>query len=194
MVTQPVFSEDGKLILPEGAVLAGEVTQAKPARRFHRSGQLRFLFETVQAPERGTETMRASLFSVESGRDRRIALDDEGGASSVESKTRFVAPALAALSFAASMNTHLDYDTDGLGPETQYGTVGTRGLAGLFGWGLAGAILSQISHPVAVAFGILGIVRTVYAAVFSKGRDIVFPADTAMEVQLPAAPDAEPSP
>jgi hypothetical protein len=191
MVTQPVFSEDHKLILPEGAVLTGEVTHAKPARRFHRSGQLRFMFETVRAPERAMETMRASLYSIQSGRDQRIALDDEGGATSSESKTRFVAPALASLSFVASMNTHLDYDTDGLGPETQYGTIGTRGAAGLFGWGLVGAILSQVSHPVAVAFGILGVVRTVYASVFGKGRDIVFPADTAMEIQLAA--EAAPS-
>jgi hypothetical protein len=136
--------------------------------------------------------MPASVRSVQSARDQRLALDDEGGASAVESKTRFVAPALSVLSFAASMNTHLDYDTDGLGPETQYGTVGTRGLAGLFGWGLVGAILSQISHPVAVAFGVLGIVRTVYASVFGRGRDVAFPVDTAMEVQLPDEP--EPSP
>ncbi len=192
VITQPVFSEDGKLILPEGAVLAGEVTLAKPARRFHRSGQLRFLFESVQAPDREAETMPASVRSVQSARDQRLALDDEGGASAVESKTRFVAPALSALSFAASMNAHLDYDTDGLGPETQYGTVGTRGVAGFFGWGLVGAILSQISHPVAVAFGVLGIVRTVYASVFGRGRNVVFPVDTAMEVQL--ADEPEPSP
>jgi hypothetical protein len=105
-----------------------------------------------------------------------------------------VAPALASLAFIGSMNTHLDYDTDGLGPETQYGTVGTRGLAGFFGWGLVGFALSQVSHPLAVTFGILGIVRTVYPSVFGKGRDIVFPADTAMEVQLAAAPEPEPSP
>ena len=192
MVTQPVFSEDHKLILPEGAVLTGEVTQAKPARRFHRSGQLRFLFETVQAPERAPETMRASLYSVESGRDERIALDDEGGVSAVESKTRFVAPALATLAFAGAMHQHLDYATDGLGPETQYGNSGTTSLAGFFGWGGVGIVLSQVSHPLAAAFGILGIVRTVYASVFGKGRDVVFPADTAMEVQLAAEP--EPSP
>ena len=75
-----MFSEDGKLILPEGAVLTGEVTLAKTARRFHRSGQLRFLFETVQAPSgRDRRRCAASLHSVESARDRRIALDDEGG-------------------------------------------------------------------------------------------------------------------
>jgi hypothetical protein len=192
VVTQPVFSEDHKLILPEGAVLKGEVTHAKPARRFHRSGQLRFLFETVAAPQREPETMRASLYSVQSARDRRIALDDEGGVSSVESKSRFVAPALASLAFVASMNTHLDYDTEGLGPETQYGTVGTRGLSGFFGWSLVGFALSQVSHPLAVAFGIIGIVRTVVPSVFGKGRDIVFPADTAMEVQLAAEPERSP--
>ena len=91
------------------------------------------------------------------------------------------------------MNTHLDYDTDGLGPETQYGTVGhAAGSPGSSVGASSGFALSQVSHPLAVAFGILGIVRTVYASVFAKGRDIVFPVDTAMEVQLPDA--AEPSP
>jgi hypothetical protein len=186
MVTEPVFSEDRKLILPEGAVLIGEVTFAKPARKLHRSGQLRFLFETVQAPERSPETLRASLLSVQAGSDQRLAIDDEGGASAVESKSRFVAPALASLALAGAMHQHVDYDTDGLGPETHYGRLGSRGVAGFFGWGLVGALLSQVSHSLSAALGILGVARTVVPSVFGKGRDVAFPADTAIEVELAA--------
>jgi hypothetical protein len=192
MVTRPVFSEDNRLILPEGAILGGEVTFAKKARSFHRNGQLRFLFETVQAPERSVETLRASLQSVQVGRDQRIALDDEGGVSIVESKTRFVAPALATLALVGTMNQHLDYDTDGLGPETQYGSFGSITLGGFFGWSLVGVLLSQLSHGVAVAFAIVGVVRTVYKAIVAKGRDVAFPADTMMQVQLAPAPGQSP--
>src|SRR5262249_18516056 len=45
VLTQPVFSADGRLIYPEGTRLTGEVTFSQPARRFHRNGRLRFLFE-----------------------------------------------------------------------------------------------------------------------------------------------------
>ena len=192
MVTQPLLSEDHQLILPEGAVLTGEVTFAKPARWFHRNGQLRFLFETVQAPERNPETLRASLYSVQVGRKERVVLDDEGGASIVGSKTRFVAPALATLALAGAMHQHLDYDTDGLGPETQYGRAGTSGLAGFFGWGFVGLLLGRASHEVAVALGLVGVVRTTFASVFAKGRDVAFPAETTMEVQLAAPPGESP--
>jgi hypothetical protein len=188
MVTRPVFSEDDQLILPEGAVLSGEVTFVKKARSFHRNGQLRFLFDTVQAPERKAETLHASLHSVQVDRSDRIALDDEGGASVVESKTRFVAPALATLALAGTMHQHLDYDTDGLGPETQYGSFASISVGGFFGWSLVGLLLSQLSHSVAVAFAVVGVVRTVYRAVVARGRDVSFPADTAMEVQLAPAP------
>jgi hypothetical protein len=192
MVTRPVFSENGKLILPEGSVLSGEVTLAKAARRFHRSGQLRFLFESVQVPQRAAETLRASLYSVQASRDARIALDEEGGASSPESATRFVVPAIASLALVGAMQGHVDYDTDGLGPETQYGSTLTHSLSGFFGWGVAGLLLAQVSHPLAVAFGIIGVARTVYASVFGKGRDVVFSEGTAMELQLAAEPERAP--
>src|SRR4029453_17646205 len=69
VVTRPLFSADLRLILPEGTVLSGEVTFATAAGRFHRNGQLRFLFESVQAPEREAEARRASLHSVPVGRE-----------------------------------------------------------------------------------------------------------------------------
>src|SRR5262249_40590838 len=52
VVTEPVFADDGRLIFAEGTKLTGEVTFARPARRFHRNGQLRFLFERVEPPDR----------------------------------------------------------------------------------------------------------------------------------------------
>ena len=191
-VTEPLFSADRKLILPEGTVMKGEVTFAKPARGFRKNGQLRFLFQTVEPPERDPEVLRASLYSVQVGKEERLAIDDEGGASIVNPKSRFVAPALATLALVGTMHQSLDYNTDGLGPEKQYGTVGSRGLGGLFGFSLVGAALSQLSHPVAVAFGVLGIARTVYVSVIARGRNVTFPAHTEMEVQLAAEPDEAP--
>ncbi len=48
VVSEPIFSSDHQLILPEGARLEGVVTQARPARRLSRNGQLRFTFREIE--------------------------------------------------------------------------------------------------------------------------------------------------
>jgi hypothetical protein len=184
VVTQPLFSEDKRLILPEGTVLAGEVTFARPAGHFHRNGQLRFLFESVRPPEGDALALRASLYSVQAGQDQRLAVDDEGGTTITDSKTRFVAPVMASMALAASLHHETDYDTDGLGPETQYGSGGSGALGGFFGMGLLGAGISQLSRPVTVGLAVVGVARTMARSVLGRGREVSFPADTVIEVQL----------
>ena len=74
----------------------GEVTFATPAKRFHaRNGQLRFLFERVQLPSGEPSALLASLESAHTSGDDRMVLDERGGATLENSKTRFIAPALA---------------------------------------------------------------------------------------------------
>src|SRR5262249_16834241 len=77
VLTQPVLAEDGRLIFPEGTAMSGEVTFARPARRFHRNGQLRFLFERVQPPEQDSAPLLASLHAIDASQDDRLVLDDE---------------------------------------------------------------------------------------------------------------------
>jgi hypothetical protein len=185
---EPVFSADHRLLIPEGTILIGEVTRAQPARRFHRHGVLRFLFESVQVPEQAAARMRASLYSVRTGKADRIALDDEGGVRVTDSKARFAAPALSGLALVAAFHQHLDYDTDGLGPEVVSGSTASAGVGGFFGLGLLGTGLSLASRPVAVGLGVLGLVRSLFVSVLGKGRDVSFPADTVIEVQLGAGP------
>jgi len=193
VVIEPVFSADRRLIVPEGTVLGGEVTLARAARRLHRNGQLRLLFETVQVPEQAALRMRASLFSVQTDRGDRVALDEEGGARVTSSKARFAAPALSGLALVASFHQHVDYDTDGLGPETAAGYGASDAAGGFFGLGLLGVGLSQIARPAAVGLGVLGLARSLFVSVFGKGRDVVFPAGTVIEVQLAAGPAAPPA-
>jgi hypothetical protein len=188
VLTQPVFSADRRLIFPEGARVTGEVTFARPRRRFHRHGQLRFLFQSVHV--RGqSERLLASLYSVESSAAGRVAIDDEGGASSTSSPARFAAPGLAALALAGSLHGRLDYDTDGAGPEMNYGGVGSTNVGGFIGFGALGAGLAQISRPLTMTLTVAGLARTTYSAVFGKGRNVSFPADTSIQIKLaPAAP------
>jgi hypothetical protein len=197
VVTEPVFSADHQLIFPEGTKLTGEVTFATSPRRFRRNGKLRFLFEHVQVPEQEPAPLLASLHSVQASDDDHLVVDDEGGAAVTNSKTRFIAPALGLLALRGSVGRrHADNDGDandvGLAPGAS-GAVGSAGsggqaFGGFLGFGLIGVGLSQISRPVGVAFAVAGAARTMYTNVLGKGKDVSFPADTPIEVQLAPGP------
>ena len=194
VVTRPVFSADQRLILPEGTRMTGEVTFARPARHFHRNGQLRVLFEAIQLPDHDPKQLRASLHSVEAARDARVAVDEEGGATIANSNARFAAPVLASLALAASLHRSWDYDTDGAGPEVQYGSTASHSAGGFFGLSLLGVGVAQAGRPAALALAIVGVARTAYGSVAGKGRDVSFPADTPIQVRLAPGPGPSPSP
>jgi hypothetical protein len=191
IVTRPVFSSSGALVVPEGTRLIGQVTFAKPARRFHRNGQLRFLIERMERPSESAMPILASLHSIDVAEADGVALDDEGGASVTNSRTRFIAPALALLALHGTVDhdrRRFDNDADDVGATGQVGVrsghFGPRALGGFFGFGLVGVAVSQISRPAAVAFGLVGAARTIYTNVLGRGRELRFVADTPIEVQL----------
>jgi hypothetical protein len=191
VIAEPVFSADRQVILPEGTVLTGEVTLATPARRYHRNGQLRFLFESVQVPNQQPAPLLGALHSVDASDDDHVAVDDEGGATLANSKTRFVAPALSLLTLRASVRQdgHSFADPDGDGTIKNAGSgVGSRGVGGFIGMGLVGAAVSQITRPVGIAMGAYGAARTIYTNVLGKGREVVFAADTPIQVRLAPGP------
>jgi hypothetical protein len=181
VLNEPVFAADHRVILPEGTTLLGEVTFAKAARRFRRNGQLRFLFGSLQAPSEAPLALKAALSAVESS---NTVVDEEGGATIKNSKARFAAPALAALALVGSLHGRLDYDTDGLGPETAFGG-GTSGvLGGFLGLSITGVAASTLGATATAVLAGLGVVRTTYSTIFAKGRDVSFPTDTVLQLQL----------
>jgi hypothetical protein len=184
IVTRPVFSAANELILPAGSKLTGKVTFVKQARHFRRNGQLRFLFDTVQPAGGESAAMLASLYSVESGRADRIAIDEEGGAKTTNSATRLVAPAIGALALVGLSKGHLDYDTDGAAPEMAYGGPVSGSVGGFVGASITGVLVASLGHPAAVALASIGVVRSTYTGIIGKGREVNFPADTRIQVQL----------
>ena len=191
VITETVFSADHQVILPEGTTLKGEVTLATPARRFHRNGRLRFLFERVQVPRQAPEPLLGALHSIDASTDDRVAVDDEGGTTIENSKTRFIAPALSLLSLRASLDGdgHRFADPDGDGSIKTAGSgVGSRGLGGFIGLGVIGVAVSQITRPVGIALGVYGAARTVYTNVIGKGREVTFAEDTPIQVRLAPGP------
>jgi len=192
VLTQPVFSAGHQLILPEGTTITGEVTAAKPARRFHRNGQLRFLFERVQPPDHAPLPLLASLHAVDVSQDDHVTVDEEGGAAVTNSNTRFIAPALALLALRGSVGRDRPADNDAddvgrTGPIRQ-NDVGAQGVGGFLGFGLLGVGLAQLSHPLGVALAAVGVARTVYTNILGKGREVSFPADTPIQIQLAPGP------
>jgi len=191
-LAEPVMSADGKLIFPAGTRLDGEVTFARPARRLHRNGQLRFLFQNVRVASDEQQQLVASLASTEVG--QRVAIDEEGGVRATDTKARFAAPVIAAV---IARGTFGEDAIDG--PEVAGGVavpganVLGRGAGGFIGLGVVGVALSQTGKAPAVALGIFGLARSVYATVLGRGHDVVMPAGTPVQLQLsPVAVGAAP--
>jgi hypothetical protein len=65
VVSEPLFSSDHHLILPEGALLQGSVTEAIPARWLGRNGQLSFIFQQIDVPDGASRELTASLEGAE---------------------------------------------------------------------------------------------------------------------------------
>lgn len=184
VLTQPLFSSDRKLILPEGTELRGEVTFTKQAKSFRRNGQLRFLFETVHLPEKGPEKLLASLQSTELG-GNTVAIDEEGGARVTNSKTRFIAPVISLFAVHAATNRDvIDAGEIGNAAPINGANVGGRAIAGFFGLGAVGMVVAQISRPVATTLGVIGFAETAYRNLIRKGSEMKFPADTPIRLQL----------
>jgi hypothetical protein len=187
ILTEPVFSAAHELILPEGTRLAGEVTLAKPARSWHRNGQLRFLVERVQAPGEESAPLLGALEAVDVSQDDRVTIDDEGGARVMNSKTRLVAPVLAVLALQGIGDRHRsegDVNDLGTAATSPSGNLGSRSLGGYFGFGLLGVGLSVASRPVGVVFAAVGAAHTMYRNIVGKGRELSFPADTPIQIRL----------
>jgi hypothetical protein len=189
VVTEPVFTSDHALIIAEGTVLDGEVTFAKAARWLHRNGQLRFLFDTIHRDAGAPAPLLASLERIEASDDDHLVLDDEGGATLTNPKTRFIAPALAVLALRGGLDHHEHLDPDGDGHLIQSGHPGALGVGGFVGLGVLGAVIGPLSRPAGLAFSAVGAGRTLYTNILARGREVQFTADTPVQLQLaPGSP------
>jgi hypothetical protein len=168
-LSQPLF--DGKLLIfPQGSRLKGSVVQVQPARRMSRKGQLRVVFREIVPPAGIEQKIQASLEGVQSGKGQDLKLDSEGGAEAQAPKTRYLQTAVAIGLAAASSGD------DGINQ--------VEGGAG--GFRVVGIVLGATvrSQPLGMAMGTLGASRSIYVHFFARGRDVVFPKNTAMEIGI----------
>jgi hypothetical protein len=204
VLTEPFYSPSHQLILPANSRLVGQVVKAQPARKLHRNGELRVIFERIETSEeavqaqtqlqtqaeaqaRRSQAMVGNLEGVEVDKSSNIQLDEEGGARTTTSKTRYLSSGLAVMLAAAASHTEVEHGT------TEMAGPGVRTAAGGSGFRLTGALLSLVakSTPVSMAIGAYGASTSIYANFISRGHDVILPKDTPLEIGF-GPPHAKP--
>jgi len=200
VLEEPLFSADHRLVLPEGTLVDGSVAMAKRARWFHRGGQLRFSFQSVDLTPQTAELMsapggaptqpleppklqfrtQATLSAAESG-NAPLKVDKEGGVQAAESKTRFIGTAVAVLIARSAADNDAERSRSGA-ITGQSSNIGGRTLGGGMGFGLLGAIAAQSSRNVGTAFGYYGLAWSVYSTVVARGAEVQFGKNAVIDI------------
>jgi hypothetical protein len=200
VLEEPLFSADHKLVLPEGTIVDGSVAMAKKARWFHRGGQLRFSFQSVDLSPQTAELLsapagapvqsdhgpelkfriQATLDGAESG-SAPMKVDNEGGVRATESKTRFIGTAVAILLARRAADNDAEHSQNGA-ITGQSSNVGGRTLGGGMGFGLLGAVAAQSSRNVGAAFGYYGMAFSVYSTVVARGAEVQFGKNAVIDI------------
>ncbi len=180
ILSQPLL--DGqRLILPQGCRLRGTVVQVEPARYMSRNGQLRMVFHELLPPEGAggalvAQKVDANLEALQSAAADNVKLDAEGGAEAGSPKSRYM---LTSISIGlAIISAGVGGDTLG---DTTERTAGGAGGFKLIGIALGAGIHSQ---PFGMAMGAFGAARSVYVHFIARGREVVFPKNTAMQIGI----------
>lgn len=171
VVAEPIFNPDHTIAVPQGAVLVGEVTRAKPARYFGRAGVLRFDFREMLLPGGEQQTVVASLKGADSTSDQ--VLDSEGTAKP-KPRDKLVLPILLAGLAARPL------DQDG-GSHDQLG----KNAVGSNGFGVIGRIVGIAAGSANLAAGI-GYYQTAistYDRWIARGKQVTFARDTRVVIQ-----------
>jgi hypothetical protein len=169
-VADPVFNSDHALVVPQGSLMIGEITQAKAARSFGRQGKLRFRFRELRLPGGFTQPVDGTLAGIDSSKKENLKIDSEGGVQQKQSQNRVIVPVV--LNFLAGRA----FDTD----ENQVlnRTVASNGF-GIMGR-LAGILAD--SRDVAAGIGFYAAALSVYDLWLAHGHDVAFVKNTRIEV------------
>jgi hypothetical protein len=180
VLSQPLF-DGNRLVLPQSSRLKGSVLQVRPARRFNRNGQLRMVFHELVLPDGLEQKVETTLAGVQAGEGQHVKLDSEGGAEANAPKTRYLTTGVSlALAFVSARG-----DPDARNGEVN-GNTNSRVAGGAGGFKLVGIAVGAFVHsqPLGMAMGAYGASMSVYSHFIARGRELVFPRNTAMEVAI----------
>ncbi len=178
VLSEPLYSPDGRLVLPEGSWLQGEVVEAQAAHRPHRNGKLRVVFGRVELPSGASFRVDSALKGLDVAQGTNLVLDSESGTSVKEPRRRYLAPALSVALTASNVSPDSEDGRSG------GGDVSNQSASGGIGFGFLGVLLGLAPQPVSAGFSVFGTSRMIYSRFLARGENVVFPAGTAMEIQF----------
>jgi len=171
VVAEPVYNHDHTIAVPQGSLVAGAITQAKPARSFARAGTLRFDFKQVILPSGQSQNVQAALTGADAATDAKLAMNSEGRVKPTP-QDKIMIPLL--LTFLTTRP--LDEDVQG-----QTG----RNFVGANGFGLAGNFIALAggSAQFSAGIGAYGTAVSIYRRWIARGKEVTFARDTRIVVE-----------
>jgi hypothetical protein len=169
LIAEPVFNAEHSLVVPQGSVLIGEVTQSKPARLFGRQGKLRFHFRELKFPGGFVQPVEGSLAGIDANKSSNLQIDSEGGIQP-QSQNRVIVPLVLSLLAGRA------FDDDG-------SQAFNNGVASN-GFGIVGRVvgIAASSRNVAAGIGIYGAALSFYDLWLARGHNVVFVKNTRIEI------------
>ncbi len=172
VVAEPVIDQDGTIAVPQGAVMTGTVSEARPARRLGRAGSLVFSFNKIAFPGEDAMSVQTSLKGADVGRDQQLAMDSEGQVKP-KAQDKLIVP-LILLSLAARP---LDEDRG----RNMFGkdAVASNSL------GVIGFLIGTAAQRpnIAAAIGYYGAALSIYEQILARGKEVAFGRDTRVEIE-----------
>jgi hypothetical protein len=175
IVLAPLYGEDHRIEVPQGAILAGTITEAKAARWFGRDGKLRFAFRSVRYSEDNVQAITGTTSAASTDAEHPLTMDAEGGLKPAP-RDRLLRPLLS----AALANSALDEEASNAGLNAA--ASGSFGLIGR----AAGAAGS--SPEIAAGIGYYTAAREIYLGWIARGRDVRFAQNTRIEITIQPRP------
>jgi hypothetical protein len=169
VVSEPVLNAEHAVVVPQGSVLMGEITQTKPARSFGRQGKLRFRFRQLKLPTGFTQPVEGTLAGVDADKSANLQIDPEGGIAP-KPQNRVLLPFVLTL-FASR---GLDEDDNRF----------FNGAVASNGFGIVGRVVGIVatSRNVAAGIGFYGAALAFYDLCLARGHNVVFVKNTRIEV------------
>jgi hypothetical protein len=126
------------------------------------------------------EKIEATLEGVQTRAADNLKLDVEGGAEASSPKSRYV---------LTTISVGLAVVSAGVGGDT-LGDTAERSAGGAGGFKLIGIVLGATVHsqPFGMAMGAFGASKSVYSHFIARGRDVVFPKNTALLIGIGLRP------
>jgi hypothetical protein len=169
LVSEPVLNAEHAVVVTQGSVLLGEITQTKAARSFGRQGKLRFRFRQLRLPTGFTQPVEGTLAGVDSNKSANLQIDPEGGISP-KPQNRVLLPLVLTLLAGRGL------DNDG--------SAAAHGAVASNGFGIVGRIvgIAASSRNVAAGIGFYGAALAFYDLCLARGHNVVFTKNTRIEV------------